>query len=129
MSRSVRHYFRICPINFEPAGSNRTCLASVNSMMGIQLHEQGKGYLNMNEIYYGWSWVLWLGVIFVFFSNVGNWGYTYKAHQKYSDLFSRSKAFDILDERFARGEITGEEYTKMKSTIVAHVGLATKKLA
>jgi putative membrane protein len=84
---------------------------------------------NLNEMYFGWSWLFWFGVIFLFASSIGNWGYTYKAHLKYSDLHPRSKAFVILDERFARGEITREEYTKMKSTIVDQNELSAKKSA
>ena len=84
---------------------------------------------HLNEMYVGWSWLLWLSVIILFASNIGNWGYTYKAHLKYSDLHPKSRAFDILDERFARGEITREEYTKMKSTIISQNELATKKSA
>jgi uncharacterized membrane protein len=84
---------------------------------------------HLNDMYLGWSWVLWFGVIFLFASNIGNWGYTYQAHQKYSDLFPKSKAFDILDERFARGEITSEEHTRMKSKIVGENELVGKKSA
>jgi putative membrane protein len=84
---------------------------------------------HLNEMYFGWSWVLWLGFIFLFASNIGNWGYTYQAHLKYSDLHPKSKALDILDERFARGEITHEEYTKMKSTIINQDELVAKKSA
>jgi putative membrane protein len=84
---------------------------------------------HLNEMYIGWSWLLWVGVILLFASNIGNWGYTYQAHLKYSDLHPRSKAFDILSERFARGEITREEYTNMKSTIEGQNELAAKKSA
>lgn len=32
--------------------------------------------------YFTWGWMLWLGFIFLMFSGFGNWGYTYRAHQK-----------------------------------------------
>jgi putative membrane protein len=84
---------------------------------------------HLDSMYFGWGWFLWLGVFFLFFSSIGNWGYTYRAHHKYSDLFPRSKAFDILDERFARGEITREDFTKMKSTIIGENRAVTTKSA
>jgi putative membrane protein len=52
--------------------------------------------------------------LFLFFSSIGNWGYSYRAHQKY-DTQPRKEAFDILNERYARGEIIREEYGQMKS--------------
>jgi len=62
-----------------------------------------------------WGWVLWFGFIFLVFSSIGNWGYSYGAHRKY-DL-SRKGARDILDERYARGEISRDEYARLKSDI------------
>jgi len=62
-----------------------------------------------NDWYFGWGWFLWFGVIFLLFSSIGNWGYTYRAHQK--------EALDILDARYAKGEITREQYAQMKSEI------------
>ena len=66
--------------------------------------------------YMGWGWFLWFGVIFLLFSTTANWGYTYRAHQKYYGMPSKD-AFDILSERYARGEITREQYGQMKSDI------------
>jgi putative membrane protein len=42
-----------------------------------------------NDWYSGWGWFLWFGVFFLFFSGIGNWGYTYQAHRKYQDLFPK----------------------------------------
>jgi len=73
-------------------------------------------HFNANDWYLGWGWILWLGFIFLMFSNVGNWGYTYRAHRKY-DIQPRKQAIDILNERYVRGEITREEYGQLKSDI------------
>lgn len=65
---------------------------------------------------FGWGWVLWFGFIFLLFSGLGNWGYTYSAHRKYGDT-PRKSAQDILDERYAGGEITRAQYAELKSDI------------
>jgi putative membrane protein len=69
-----------------------------------------------NDWYFGWGWFLWFGIVFLLVSSVGNWGYTYRAHQK-CDKPPRKDAFDILDARYAKGEISREEYGQMKSEI------------
>jgi putative membrane protein len=69
-----------------------------------------------NDWYFSWGWFLWLGFVFLLFSSVGNWGYTYRAHQKF-DKPPRKEAFDILDTRYAKGEINREVYNQMKSEI------------
>jgi putative membrane protein len=66
--------------------------------------------------YLGWVWLLWLGFIFLMFSSIGNWGYTYRAHRKY-DGSPRKEAIDILNERYARGEITRDQYSQLKTDI------------
>jgi putative membrane protein len=71
-----------------------------------------------NNWNFGWGWLIWFGFIFILFSNIENWGYTYRAHRKY-DMQSGNNAFDILSERYARGEISREEYSKMKADIAA----------
>jgi putative membrane protein len=69
-----------------------------------------------NDWYFGWGWVLWFGFIFLMLSSIGNWGYTYRAHQKYEGP-PRKDALDILNERYARGEITREQRVQMKADI------------
>jgi len=51
------------------------------------------------------------------FSGLGNWGYSYSAHRKY-DL-PRRNARDILDERYANGDITRDQYAELKSDIAS----------
>ena len=69
-----------------------------------------------NSLYFGWGWIFWLGFIFLIFSSFGNWGYTYRAHQKYGGR-PENKVFDILDERYARGDINREQYRQIKLDI------------
>ena len=67
---------------------------------------------------FGWGWFLWFGIIFLLFSSMGNWRYTYAAHRKYGLAAPAQKgALDILNERYARGEITRDEFAQMKSDI------------
>jgi len=69
-----------------------------------------------NNWYFGWGWFLWFGILFLMFSSIGNWGYTYRAHRKYGDLPGK-EALDILNERYARGDISREEWGRMKVEI------------
>jgi putative membrane protein len=66
--------------------------------------------------YFSWGWFLWFGFIFLLFSGIGNWGYTYRAHRRFGEL-PRREAYDILDARYAKGEITREEYNRVKAEI------------
>ena len=50
------------------------------------------------------------------FSSIGNWGYSYRAHRRLGEVAGKD-AFDILNERYARSEITHEELGFVKSKI------------
>ena len=71
-----------------------------------------------NDWYFGWGWVLSFGVVLLMFSSFGNWGYTYRAHRKF-DVQPHKEAFDILNARYARGEVTREQYGQLKADISA----------
>jgi putative membrane protein len=77
-----------------------------------------------NDWYSGWGWFLWFGIFFLIFSSFGNWGYTFRAHMKYADLRVPRSAIDLLDERYARGEINRDEYLRAKSDIVSNKRMA-----
>lgn len=70
-----------------------------------------------NDFFLGWGWVFWLGFMFLVFSNLGSWGYTYRSQKKYSGLIP-NRAIDILKERYARGEVNHEEFDKMKKALI-----------
>jgi putative membrane protein len=70
-----------------------------------------------NDLYFGWGWLLWIGFIFLIFSGLGNWGYTYRAHRRY-DASPSNGALAILDERYARGDIAREDYARVRSDIL-----------
>lgn len=76
------------------------------------------GHAYWNDWYFGWGWFLWFGFIFLLFSSLGNWGYTYRAHQR-SYTISAKSALDILNERYARGEVSREEFGRMKQEIAS----------
>ncbi len=80
-----------------------------------------------NDWYFGWGWFLWLGLIFLLFSSVGNWGYTYRAHRRFGNA-PFADALEILHTRYAKGEITRDEYARMKSEITS-TGTMTARVA
>ena len=69
-----------------------------------------------NDWYSGWGWFLWFGIMILMFSSLGNWGYTYRVQRNYGRPIGKG-ALDILSERYARGEITHEEFARMKTAI------------
>ncbi len=69
-----------------------------------------------NDWYLGWGWFLWLGIMLLLFSGMGNWRYTYAAHRKFGQPVLKD-ALDILNERYARGQITREQFHQMKADL------------
>ena len=71
----------------------------------------------MENFYLNWGWFFWYSIFLLFVINIGNWGYTYRAHRKLTNFSSAKNALDILNERYARGDIEKEEYLQIKSNI------------
>ncbi len=69
-----------------------------------------------NDWYFGLGWSLWFGGVFLVFWSMGNWGERYRAHHK-AGMPPGQEACDILSARFARGEITRDEFAQMKAEI------------
>jgi uncharacterized membrane protein len=68
--------------------------------------------------YLSWGWILWFGVLILtlIFSSFGSWRYAYAALRRYGFL-PQKKAIDILNEQYAEGEITREQFLQMKLDI------------
>jgi putative membrane protein len=76
-------------------------------------------YSYMSDWYGAWGWILWIGFWFLIISSFGNWGYTYRVHRRYGDG-SQKTARDILNERYARGDINRDEFHKIKNEIATN---------
>jgi putative membrane protein len=85
-------------------------------MAGTALKDLQMTHAYWNDWYFGWGWMLWIGFVFLIFSGLGNWGYTYRAHQRYGASPGKD-ARDILNERYARGDISSEDFARMKTEI------------
>jgi putative membrane protein len=80
--------------------------------------------LDWNYWYSGWGWFLWFAVVFLLFSNLGTWGYTYRARRNND---ASKDATDLLNERYAKGQINREEFLRIKNEIQEHRDLADKR--
>jgi len=89
-------------------------LTSCNGLDGPNKKKSRMYHYYWNDWYFGWGWILWFGIVFLLFWSMANWGYSYRAHRKY-DTRPREEAINILDVRYARGEISREEYGQMRS--------------
>jgi len=88
----------------------------VTRKFGELIKESHVPHTYWNDMYFSWGYLLWFGILFLLFSSIGNWGYTYRAHRRFGQPLSKD-ALDILSERYARGDINQEEYARMKSEI------------
>ncbi len=76
------------------------------------------GNMYWADWYSGWGWFLWFGVMVLLFSSLGNWGYTYRVHRSHGRP-PPQQALDILNQRYARGDVTHAEYARVKSAMLA----------
>ena len=65
--------------------------------------------------YDGWSW-LWVGTMMVLFWG-GIFALAFFAFRAWSGTKSNDPALDLLRQRFARGEITEDEYEKTRKAL------------
>lgn len=72
-----------------------------------------------NDWYLGWGWFLWFGIWFLLISSFGHWGYSYRTNRRYFSQ-PQKNAVDIVNERYALGEINREEFARIKQEILAH---------
>lgn len=77
----------------------------------------GYGYGCGNNIMGGW-----FGVMFIFIILIGIVIFLFyrKGHNNGHDVGNRDNSFNILDERFARGEINEDEYNQRKNFLSNH---------
>lgn len=57
-----------------------------------------------------------LGFFFLLLSNFGHWFYSYRSNQRHG-LHLQKTALDLLNERYARGDIEQAEFAKIKLDI------------
>ena len=73
-----------------------------------------------NSGYAVFGWFLWLGIFILFFSTMLNWSRVWRGRFRFDDQNAPPKtALDILNERYARGEITHEEFLKTRNNLLS----------
>jgi len=65
-----------------------------------------------------WGWLLWIGIWFLLMSSLGHWGYSYRANRRYFNK-SNKTSIELLNERYARGDIDRDEFIRIKTDITA----------
>lgn len=71
-----------------------------------------------HEYWNGWGWVLWIGFWFLLISSFGHWGYSYRLNRRYFAQADKT-ALDMLNERYARGDIEQVEFSRIKKEITS----------
>lgn len=64
------------------------------------------------------GWLLWIGIWFLFISSLGHWGYSYRTNRRYF-LQPDKTAIEILNERYASGDIDYNEFSRIKLEIAS----------
>lgn len=70
-----------------------------------------------NSWYSGWGWFLWFAVWILLISSIGHLGYSYRTHRRHFSNHNKTAA-DILNERYARGDISREEFERVKRELI-----------
>lgn len=79
----------------------------------------GYGGYDYGMMGYGWSWIMMIGVLAIVVLGVLIL-FRYLHHSSATSRNDASRSpLDILNERYARGEIADEEYKKKKAEIKA----------
>lgn len=74
----------------------------------------GHGY--WNDLYTGWGWLLWFVIWFLLISSFSHWGNRYRTYRRYS-ANSNKTVIEILNERYACGDIEQKEFAKKNEEI------------
>lgn len=62
---------------------------------------------------YGWGWIMMIGIVILVVLGI----FALIRYLKQPDRTVSRSALDILNERYAKGEINDEEYQKMKAQL------------